>query len=112
MCCAVQSPREDPVITAEELPDFDGLIFGIPTRFGMMPAQASARGGVPAAAAAAVAGGHTGGEGGDGGLGLGFYWHQEEPYLAATVSKPWVHSAWPSSVVAPLLRGTRGKQGR
>lgn len=38
---AFQVPREDPVITAEELPDFDGLIFGIPTRFGMMPAQAS-----------------------------------------------------------------------
>lgn len=39
-----QVPREDPVITAEELPDFDGLIFGIPTRFGMMPAQAGAPG--------------------------------------------------------------------
>ncbi|KAL4443324.1 hypothetical protein ABPG75_011061 [Micractinium tetrahymenae] len=35
-------PREDPVITAEELPEFDGLIFGIPTRFGMMPAQMKA----------------------------------------------------------------------
>ncbi|PRW51084.1 phospholipase carboxylesterase [Chlorella sorokiniana] len=34
-------PRADyPVIRPEELPDFDGLIFGIPTRFGMMPQQA------------------------------------------------------------------------
>ena len=34
-------PRDDsgPIITAEELPGFDGLIFGMPTRFGMMPSQ-------------------------------------------------------------------------
>lgn len=36
-------PRADhPIIRPEELPDFDGLIFGIPTRFGMMPSQIKA----------------------------------------------------------------------
>lgn len=28
-----------PVITAEQLPDFDAFLFGIPTRFGNFPAQ-------------------------------------------------------------------------
>lgn len=34
------SPKSDvPVITPDELPEADGLIFGFPTRFGMMAAQ-------------------------------------------------------------------------
>ena len=28
-----------PVATVEELPDYDAIIFGVPTRFGIMPAQ-------------------------------------------------------------------------
>ncbi len=28
-----------PVITAADLPKADGILFGIPTRFGMVPAQ-------------------------------------------------------------------------
>ncbi|KAG8216619.1 protoplast secreted protein [Butyriboletus roseoflavus] len=33
-------PKPDyPVITAEELPDFDAFLFGIPTRYGNFPAQ-------------------------------------------------------------------------
>ncbi|KAI0495150.1 hypothetical protein KFK09_025299 [Dendrobium nobile] len=33
-------PKSDvPVITASELPEADGFIFGFPTRFGMMAAQ-------------------------------------------------------------------------
>ncbi|PRW51183.1 putative NAD(P)H dehydrogenase (quinone) FQR1-like 1 [Chlorella sorokiniana] len=33
---------DDPVITAEQLKDFDGFLFGIPTRFGMMASQVKA----------------------------------------------------------------------
>lgn len=32
---------DDPVITAAQLKEYDGFIFGIPTRFGMMASQAS-----------------------------------------------------------------------
>lgn len=36
-------PKSDvPIITPEELAEADGLIFGLPTRFGMMPAQMKA----------------------------------------------------------------------
>lgn len=28
-----------PIATVEELPDYDAIIFGVPTRFGNMPAQ-------------------------------------------------------------------------
>ena len=34
-----------PVITAAQLPEFDGFIFGTPTRFGMMAAQVGGWGG-------------------------------------------------------------------
>jgi len=33
---------DDPIISAKDLPDADGIIFGIPTRFGMMAAQMKA----------------------------------------------------------------------
>ena len=36
--CAPAKPAY-PVITSEELPRFDGFIFGVPTRFGNFPAQ-------------------------------------------------------------------------
>jgi multimeric flavodoxin WrbA len=32
----------DPVIDPHDLPNYDGFLFGIPTRFGMMPAQMKA----------------------------------------------------------------------
>ena len=33
-------PKKDyPVISADELPKFDGFIFGIPTRYGNFPGQ-------------------------------------------------------------------------
>lgn len=38
----MHAPPKDadiPVITASQLAEADGLIFGIPTRFGMVPAQ-------------------------------------------------------------------------
>lgn len=31
---------DDPIITAEQLKEYDGYLFGIPTRFGMMASQA------------------------------------------------------------------------
>lgn len=34
---------DDPIITAAQLVDCDGLVFGFPTRFGMMAAQFKAR---------------------------------------------------------------------
>ena len=40
-----------PVITAAQLPEFDGFIFGTPTRFGMMAAQVGGGGGGGAVAA-------------------------------------------------------------
>lgn len=33
---------DDPIITADQLKDYDGFIFGIPTRFGMMASQVKA----------------------------------------------------------------------
>lgn len=38
-CCGAQAPEDIPVATAETLTEADGVIFGIPTRFGMMAAQ-------------------------------------------------------------------------
>ncbi|RLN44197.1 hypothetical protein BBO99_00003100 [Phytophthora kernoviae] len=36
-------PKKDyPIITPEQLTDFDGILWGMPTRFGMMPAQVKA----------------------------------------------------------------------
>ncbi|RLN61243.1 hypothetical protein BBJ29_001609 [Phytophthora kernoviae] len=36
-------PKKDyPIITPEQLTDFDGILWGMPTRFGMMPAQIKA----------------------------------------------------------------------
>jgi NAD(P)H dehydrogenase (quinone) len=33
-------PKPDyPIMTVENLPNFDGYLFGIPTRYGNMPAQ-------------------------------------------------------------------------
>mmetsp|Transcript_70218 Transcript_70218/g.158771 ORF Transcript_70218/g.158771 Transcript_70218/m.158771 type:complete len:192 (-) Transcript_70218:43-618(-) len=39
---AMHAPPKDPevpIATATTLPDYDGIIFGLPTRFGMAPAQ-------------------------------------------------------------------------
>eukprot|EP01138_Halocafeteria_seosinensis_P005798 gb/GECG01005927.1/.p1 GENE.gb/GECG01005927.1/~~gb/GECG01005927.1/.p1 ORF type:complete len:210 (+),score=24.88 gb/GECG01005927.1/:1-630(+) len=33
---------EDPIADPEDLPKYDGLLFGLPTRYGMMPAQMKA----------------------------------------------------------------------
>ena len=39
---AVAKPYDVPIITAVELKDADGILFGIPARFGMLPAQMKA----------------------------------------------------------------------
>jgi NAD(P)H dehydrogenase (quinone) len=39
---APPKPEDVPVIQACQLPQADGFIFGVPTRFGMLPAQMKA----------------------------------------------------------------------
>jgi NAD(P)H dehydrogenase (quinone) len=39
---APEKPKDVPIITASDLPEADGLIFGFPTRFGLMCAQMKA----------------------------------------------------------------------
>ena len=41
----MKAPPKDetvPIITADQLPEADGILFGMPTRFGMVPAQMKA----------------------------------------------------------------------
>ena len=39
---AAPKPEDVPIADPHTLPEFDGFVFGIPTRFGMMPAQMKA----------------------------------------------------------------------